>query len=58
MNFTNEKNLFHLATLEYQRQKEVSPNYVAELLTKANNLLSRIAFAYSIIDKLDDNNNI
>ncbi|CAH1758361.1 10591_t:CDS:10 [Entrophospora sp. SA101] len=51
MNFSNEKTLFHLATLDYQRQKEVSPSYVADLLTKANNLLNRIAFAYSIIDK-------
>ncbi|RHZ77729.1 hypothetical protein Glove_174g166 [Diversispora epigaea] len=48
---THSKDLFRLATIVYQKQKEVSPTYVADILNKATSLLNQITFTYSYIDK-------
>ncbi|CAI2182915.1 748_t:CDS:2 [Funneliformis geosporum] len=51
-NSPSSKDLFRLANITYQRQSEVSPTYVADILSKATTtLMTKLTFTFSIIDK-------
>lgn len=53
MSFSNpsSKDLFRLASIEYKPILEVTPNYVADILSRSTNAISNITFTHSIIDK-------
>ncbi|CAG8734443.1 9195_t:CDS:2, partial [Funneliformis caledonium] len=51
-NSPSSKDLFRLANITYQPQTEVSPTYVADILSKATTtLMTKLTFTFSIIDK-------
>jgi hypothetical protein len=50
-NNPSTKDLFRLANIEYQPQLEVSPTYVADILSRSTNIISKLSFSFSIIDK-------
>ncbi len=51
-NSPSSKELFRVANITYQRQSEVSPTYVADILSKATTtLMTKLNFTFSIIDK-------
>ncbi|EXX56837.1 uncharacterized protein OCT59_005365 [Rhizophagus irregularis] len=45
------KDLFRLASIDYKPLLEVTPTYVADILSRSTNALSSINFTHSIIDK-------